>query len=273
MISGQDLIRLALWAAQSEAAGLDAADQALMISAVQMDVIERLTPAQRGRILGRALMSPYPIGFFIAMRNCGGLKRLLPELDALFGIPQLADRPEPLDVGEHQLQVLAATARRNAPLAIRFAALVHKIGKGRTPRALWPSHVGHEVRGAILLAKLAERVAVPVDALDLAALAIAECERVHRASDMRAGAIAVLLERVQAETRPARFERLLEVCRCDYAAYPGHGDADYTKAARMGRALAAYLAVREPVEPDALLQARASAIARVLLREERQDRR
>src|SRR6516162_395252 len=116
MITGQDLIRLALWAAQSEAAGLDAADQALMISAVQMDVIERLTPSQRGRILVRALMSPYPVGFFVAMRDCGGLKRLLPELDALFGVPQLADRPELLDVGEHQLRVLAATARRNAPL-------------------------------------------------------------------------------------------------------------------------------------------------------------
>lgn len=272
MTTGQDLIRLALWAAQSEATGLDAAEEALMISAVQMDVIERLTPAQRGRILGRALMSPHPVGFFTAMRECAGLKRLLPELDALFGVPQLADGPEPLDVGEHQLRVLAAAARRNAPLAIRFAALVHKIGKGRTPRALWPSHVGHEVRGAILLAKLAERIAVPVDALELAALAIAECERVHRASDRRAGALAALLERVQAETRPARFEHLLEVCLCDYAAYPGHGEADYTKAAWLRRALATYLAVREPVEPDALLEARANAIARALLDKERQSR-
>jgi len=113
---------------------------------------------------------------------------------------------------------------------------------------------------------------MPGDALDLAALAIAECERVHRASDMRAGAIAALLERVQTEIRPARFECLLEVCRCDYAAYPGHGDADFTKAARMDRALAAYLAVREPPEPEALLHARANAIAGVLLRQERQDR-
>jgi tRNA nucleotidyltransferase (CCA-adding enzyme) len=273
MTTGQDLIRLALWAAQSGAAGLDAADQALMISAVQMNVIERLTPSQRGRVLGRALMSPYPVVFFTALRDCAGLRRLLPELDALFGVPQLADSHEPLDVGEHQLRVLAETARRNAPLAVRFAALAHKIGKGGTPSGLWPSHVGHEARGAILLARLAERITLPADALDLAALTIAECDRVHRSSDMRAGAIAALLERVQAETRPERFERLLNVCLCDYAAYPGHGEADYAQAPRMHRALAAYLAVREPAEPDTLLRARATAIARAALRAERQPRR
>ncbi|MDF1484095.1 hypothetical protein PY257_02670 [Ramlibacter sp. H39-3-26] len=262
--TGQHLIRLALGAAQSQAAGLDAADQALMVSAVQMNAIERLTPTQRARVLERALMAPYPEGFFRALRDCAGLKRLLPELDALFGVPHLCDQPEPMDTGEHQLRALAQAARRGTPLAVRFAVLVHRIGMGGTPRLCWPSHPGHEVRGAVLLAALAARIALPADVLDLAALAIAECDHVHRASDLRAGPIAVLLDRVQAEARPERFERLLQACICDYAAYAGHGEADYAKAPRMRRALQAYLAVREPAQPHARLQARALAIARAL---------
>jgi tRNA nucleotidyltransferase (CCA-adding enzyme) len=263
MSAGQDLIRLALGAAQSPAAGLDAADRALMVIAVQMDAVERLTPLQRGRALERALMAPHPVGFFRALRDCAGLKRLLPEVDALFGVPHTADGPEPVDIGEHQLRVLTETARRNAPLAVRLAALAHKIGMGDTPRACWPSHVGHEARGHGRLAALAERMILPADALDLATLAIAECDRVHRASRMRAGPVAALLERVQAQARPERFEQLLTVCTCDYAAYPGHGEADYEKAAWMRSALAATLAVRGPAPPDALLEARAHEIARI----------
>lgn len=192
-----------------------------------MDVIERLTPVQRGRALERALMAPYPQGFFLALRACAGLKRLLPEVDALFGVPYLAEGPEPIDVGEHQLRVLAQAARRSAPLAVRCAALLQKIGMGRTPPLFWPHHVGHEVRGLALLAPLSARIALAPAALDLAALAIAEAEaeRVHRANTLQAGPIAALLARTQAETRPDRLAQLLEVCICDHAAYPGHGEA------------------------------------------------
>ncbi len=259
--TAQHLIRLALGAAQSRAAGLDAADQALMVSAVQMDVIERLTPVQRGRVLKRALMAPYPQGFFLALRACGGLRRILPEVDALFGVPLIGEGPEPIDIGEHQLGVLGQATRRSAPLAVRWAALLQKIGMGRTPPLFWPSHVGHEMRGLALLAPLSARIALAPASLDLAALAITETERVHRASKLRAGPIAALLARTEAETRPDRFAQLLEVCICDHAAHPGHGEADYTKAPRMRQALAAYLAVApQGRDAQALLQARAEAI-------------
>lgn len=243
MITGQDLIRLALGASQSRAAGLDVADQALMITAVQMDAIERLTPVQRGQVLSRALMSPYPMGFFRVLRACAGLKRLLPELDALFGIPMLADGPGLLDAGEHQLRLLEEVVRCGAPLPIRLAALLHKIGMGGTPRLLWPFHVDHEARGLALLAALAQRIALPPDTLDLAALVIREADYVHRANDLRAGRLAQLLDRVQAQERPARFEQLLTVCACDFAAYTGYNAADYSKVLRLRRALAAYLSV------------------------------
>ncbi|SDC75244.1 hypothetical protein [Paraburkholderia lycopersici] len=259
---GQDLIRHALWAAQTEAATPGVAEQAQMVTAVQMNSIERLSAQQRGQVLCRALMAPYPVGFFQALRACAGLRRLLPELNALFGVPLISDSAEADDAGEHQLRVLAETARRGAPLAVRVAALLHKTGMGATPPEYWPSHPGHELRGARMLAALAQRIALPDDALDLAALAIADADRVHRASDLRAGAVAALLERTCADSRPERFEQLLLVCACDYAAYPGHRGAGYVAAQRLRRALAAYRSVQEAADPVALLDARASAIAR-----------
>jgi tRNA nucleotidyltransferase (CCA-adding enzyme) len=259
---GQNLIRHALWAAQTEAATPGIAEQAQMVTAVQMNSIERLSAQQRGQVLSRALMAPYPVGFFRAMRACAGLGRLLPELNALFGVPLISNELDPGDVGEHQLGVLAETARCGAPLAVRVAALLHKIGMGTTPPQCWPSHPGHELRGASMLEALSRRIALPDDALDLAALAIADADRVHRASDMRAAAVAALLQRTCADTRPERFEQLLLVCACDYAAYPGHRGAGYVTAQRLRRALAAYQSVHEAADPAALLDARARAIAR-----------
>ncbi|WP_428422268.1 HD domain-containing protein [Methylibium sp.] len=230
-----------------------------------MSGLERLTPTGRWGLLAAALMGPRPALFFEALRVRAELKGLLPELDALFGVPQLCDGPEPVDVGVHQLRLVNELARAQAPLAVRFAALMHKIGKGGTPREMLPSHHRHEQRGRALLDGLAQRIEVPDAALDLARLAIDECDRVHRVSDLRAGPIAALLERVQALARPERFEQLLCVCSFDYAVYPGHSAAEYPKAPRLRRALAAYAGADVAgLTPESALHARAQAIAHTL---------
>jgi len=264
------LIEHALEAAHHPAPELSPEQLASMCVAVQMGVLERLTSTENWAILAQALMSPYPAHFLEALRACGGLKRFLPELDALFGVPQLCDGPETIDVGLHQLRLVNETARAEAPLPVRFAALMHKIGMGGTARDIWPSHYKHEQRAHNQLNALSQRMAVQPDALALAHLVVDECERVHKASDMRAGAIAALLERLDAEHQPERFALLLDVCTCDYAAYPGHTAATYPKAPRLRRALAAYLSVpQEELSADALLEARAQAIAITLRSSER----
>jgi tRNA nucleotidyltransferase (CCA-adding enzyme) len=177
----------------------------------------------------------------------------------------LNDGPEAVDVGQHQMRFVDETARIGAPLALRFAALMHKIGKAGTPREIWPSHYKHEQRAHALLDALARRIEVPADALALTRLAIDECDRVHRASDMRAGALATLLDRVGAVGQPQRFEQLLLLCTCDWAANAGHCAADYPKAPRLRRALAAYAATNvEGLDADAALHARAASIDRAL---------
>ena len=259
----------ALEAAQGQHGKLPARDLAALCVAVSMHGSRPAggpgTAGQRWALLEAALMSPYPAHFFEALRACKGLKLVLPELDALFGVPQLSDAPEPVDVGQHQLTLVNLAARAGAPLAIRFAALMHKIGMGGTPREIWPSHYKHEARAHALLGTLAQRVAVPGDALALAHLVVDECDRVHRVSDMRAGPIAAMLARLQALEQPERFELLLRVCTLDHAAYAGHSEADYVKAPRLRRALAAYAGADVGgLAPDAAMDARALAIAQAL---------
>jgi tRNA nucleotidyltransferase (CCA-adding enzyme) len=266
----REALAIALGAAQGDPCAtaptqLDAKALALLCIAVQMGVFEQLTPGERWQTLADALMAPRPAGFFEALREAGGLKRFLPEVDALFGVPQLSDQPEPVDVGLHQLQLLNETAKAEAPLAVRFAALMHKIGKGGTQRDIWPSHYKHELRAHAMLDRIALAFAAPAEPLALARLVIDECDRIHRASDMRAGPIAAMLDRLQAHEQPERFEQLLSVCAYDYAAYAEHSASEYPKGPRLRKALAAYSAADvQGMSADEALQARAVAISQAL---------
>jgi tRNA nucleotidyltransferase (CCA-adding enzyme) len=261
----QEAIELLLGAGQQAPLKLDTHALSTLCIAVQMGVLPRLTPSEQWALLATGLMTLHPGQFIEALRACGGLKHLLPEVEALFGVPQLSDMPEPVDVGQHQLLLLEEAARAEAPLSVRFAALMHKIGKGGTLPEIWPSHYKHEQRAHKLLDAIAQRMALPEEALTLARLVIDECDRVHRASDMRAGPIAAMLERLEAPLKPQLFDALMLVCTCDWAAYPGHTLADYPKAARLRRALATYLATDvQGLAPDAALHVRATAIAHVL---------
>lgn len=238
---------------------------AQLATAVQSQSIERASPAQRWGWLREALLLPQPSRYLLALREAGGLKRLLPEVDALFGVPQLNDGPDWADVGQHQMRLVDATAARAAPLSVRCAALLHKIGKGLTPREIWPSHYRHESQGLQLMPALAARLALPPEVHELVLLAIAEVDRLHRATDVRAGAIAATLARVDAPARPERFERLLQVCAADFAATPGHADQPYPQGLRWRKALAAWQAT--PVwglDEEQALMARAHAIAAAL---------
>jgi tRNA nucleotidyltransferase (CCA-adding enzyme) len=256
---------LAFVLAQNDSLGLPAEPWGELCAAVELNVFAELSPEEGWTFLARGLTGRAPHRFLQVLRYSGALKRLLPELDSLYGVPQLSDAAETVDVGEHQERVLAETSKANASLAVRFAALMHNIGKSGTPREIWPSHYKHEVRGHTELEKIAARFSVPADVLDLAHLAIDECERVHRASDVRAGAITALLGRVQALEKPERFESLLLVCTCDYAAFAGHTAAEYPKAERLRKAATACRSVTaSELEEPARLARQAAAVAGAL---------
>ncbi|MBS0369106.1 MAG: tRNA nucleotidyltransferase [Proteobacteria bacterium] len=269
-----NLLRIAA-AAASQDGEVDRETVALMRRQVAEGLLADLDPAQAWAELASGLMSDAPSRMLWVLRESRALQVLLPELDALFGMPQSADDPPTVDIGEHQFRVVDEAARRQAPLAVRFAALLYNVGKSDSPPEHLPAHYRHMERGLPRIEAIAERCRVPAAFRDLAVLALLEVERVHRAAEMRAGSIAAMLVRVDAFGQLQRFEQLMLLCTCDFRAYPGRATRPYPKAAMLATALdackvldeAAVLADYED-DPagaaDALLEARAVAIARAL---------
>ncbi len=193
----------------------------LMRQMVDEGEVDHLVAERVWQEISRGLMEARPSLMFEALRACGALARIVPEVDALFGVPQPAKYHPEIDTGIHVMLCLDYAAARGYTLPVRFAVLGHDVGKGATPREEWPSHHGHEQRGVGLLKGLSERLRVPAQCYDLARLTARYHGDVHRADELRAATIVKLLERTDALRRPERFHELLEACACDFHGRPG----------------------------------------------------
>jgi len=193
----------------------------------------------------RALGEQQPAVYFEVLRACGALEVVFPEIAALFGVPQPENWHPEIDTGLHTMQVLEVAAQMSRDTTVRFAALVHDLGKGLTPRAEWPSHVGHEAAGAALIEKLCARLRTPNDHRELAVLVARHHAKVHRVAELRPGTLLDLLEQTDAFRRGERFERMLVACEADAR---GRGPqlrvAPYPQAALLRRVRDAAAAVR-----------------------------
>ena len=218
---------------------------ALMTGMVEDGEIDSLVPERVWQELARGLMAARPSRMFETLRRCGALARLLPEVDALVGVPQRAEYHPEGDAWTHTLMVLDVAARRDEVLPVRFAALLHDLGKATTPADIVPRHHGHEARGARLIEVLAGRLRVPADCRELAVLAAREHGRLHqldRPGGLTAKTVVDVLEKCDAFRRPARFAQLLAVAACDHAGRGGVGN-DYQAGPRWQQMLAAASAV------------------------------
>ncbi|SFF22617.1 tRNA nucleotidyltransferase (CCA-adding enzyme) [Fontimonas thermophila] len=219
---------------------------ALMREMVTSGEVDHLVPERIWKEMSRALMLERPSTFFATLRECGALARILPEVDALFGVPQRADYHPEVDTGVHTLMCVDAAARAAAPLAVRYAALVHDLGKALTPRNEWPAHKLHDVRGVDLVARVSARLRVPSACRDLALVHTREHLNVHRVQTLKAATLHDLLERLGGFRQPDRFEAVLMACETDargrlgfeQCAYP---QTDYLRAAlRVAAAVTAH---------------------------------
>lgn len=210
---------------------------ALMRRMVADGEVDHLVPERAWQELARGLMEPRPSLMLEALRACGAHARILPEVDALFGVPQPPQHHPEVDTGLHTLLVIDYAASRHFPLPVRFAALTHDLGKGLTPPAEWPRHIGHEARGAPQIRALCERLRVPVECRDLALLAARYHLQVHDAARLRPATVVKLLEHTDALRRPERFEQLLEACACDFHGRPGFETLTYAPAPLLRTAL------------------------------------
>jgi tRNA nucleotidyltransferase (CCA-adding enzyme) len=273
------ILRLARFAARFPDFRVADTTLALMRSMVEDGEVDALVPERVWQELSRGLMEQRPSRMLAVLRDCGALARILPELDALWGVPQPPLHHPEVDTGVHMMLVIDYAAERGLDLPVRFAALMHDLGKGVTPVDTWPKHHGHEGMGPRLITELSKRLRVPTDCRDLAVMTAREHGNVSRALELRPNTIVTLFERCDAFRKPERFAQMLLASECD-ARGRGHAThemryRDYPQGPWLLRALAAargvnageiagrYVENRERI-PEAIHAARVSAVKAAL---------
>lgn len=274
------ILRLARFAARFTEFSVAPETMALMRQMVAAGEVDHLVPERVWQELARGLMESRPSRMLAVLRECGALARLLPEVDRLFGVPQRPEFHPEVDTGLHTLMVVDCSAAAGYALPVRFACLLHDLGKGSTPAELLPRHHGHEARSVDLAKALCARLRVPGDARDLALLAARWHGDIHRAEELNPSTLVSLFEKTDALRRPERFEGLLQACECDFRGRLGKKEAPYPAAGHCRRALAAFKSVdagavaracgNPALIPGQLHAARVAAV-RTALKEPRHD--
>jgi tRNA nucleotidyltransferase (CCA-adding enzyme) len=233
------ILRVARFAARFADFTLAPETLALIRTMVAAGEVDALVPERVWQEVSRGLMEKKPSRMFDLLREGGALARVLPEIDALYGVPQRADYHPEVDTGVHVMMVLDYAAKRGYSLPVRFAALTHDLGKATTPEHVLPRHIGHEGRSVDLLKPLCDRLRVPNECRDLAVLVAREHGNIHRVMEMKAAALVRLFERSDALRKPARFAEALQACEADARGRLGFEMRDYPQAERLRDALVA----------------------------------
>ena len=233
------ILRLARFAARFHDFSIAPETMALLREMVADGEADHLVPERVWQELSRGLMEAHPARMFDVLRDCGALAVVLPELNRLWGVPQRAEYHPEVDTGVHVMMVLQMAARLNASLPVRWACLMHDLGKGTTPADVLPRHIGHEQRSSKLLRTVGQRLRVPTDCTELADVVAREHGNIHRSGDLNAAALVRLLERCDAFRKPARFADALLACECDARGRLGMEEDAYPQRQHLLAALAA----------------------------------
>lgn len=215
----------------------------LMREMVRNGEVDHLVAERVWQEISRGLMEATPSRMLLTLRECGALARVLPEVDALYGVPQPPEHHPEVDTGVHIMLVVDYAAARDFPLPVRFAAFTHDLGKGVTPKALWPKHLGHEHKSVELVERLCQRLRAPNECRDLAVLVARFHGDVHRAEELRPGTILKLLAATDVFRKPERFEEFVDACACDFHGRTGYEQRAYPPADILRCAAAAARAV------------------------------
>ena len=262
------ILRVARFAARFARWGFRVAHgtHALMKRMVANGEVDALVPERVWTETVKALAEPNPERFFEVLRACGALARIFPEIDRLFGVPQPEAHHPEIDTGVHVMLVLQQAARLSNDTRVRFAALVHDLGKGATPEAEWPGHIAHEKRSARLVREMCERLRIPRDYRDLGVITAEYHTHCHRALELKPATLLKLLESTDAFRRRERFERFLLACEADARGRKGFEDQPYPQADYLRRALDTAAAVEARTWAEQGLKGQAIARA---IRDER----
>jgi tRNA nucleotidyltransferase (CCA-adding enzyme) len=239
------ILRTARLAARFQPLGFGVAPEtlALMRRMVDAGEADALVPERVWQETRNALETARPDVYLEVLRDCGALARVFPELNALFGVPQPARWHPEIDTGRHLLLSMRAAASLTPDFEVRFAVMLHDLGKGTTPAALWPAHHGHEQRSVTLAQQVCERLRAPTACRELAQIVARHHGHCHRALELRPGTLLKLLDSTDALRRAERFEKFLLACEADMKGRDGLEQAPYPQAALLRRAREAAAAV------------------------------
>ncbi|MEX1196723.1 MAG: multifunctional CCA addition/repair protein [Pseudohongiellaceae bacterium] len=226
------VLRVARFAARFAPLGFRVADetQHLMRRMVDDGELEHLVPERVWQETDRALGEADPAVYLRVLRDCGALAVILPEVDRLFGVPQPEAHHPEIDTGEHILLCLQQAAVLSKETSVRFAVLMHDVGKGLTPEDNWPRHYGHESIGVPAIEALCERLRVPNEHRALAVMSARYHTHCHRMPDMKPATVVKLLEQLDVFRRPERFERFLLASEADARGRTGYEQRPYPQA-------------------------------------------
>lgn len=222
------ILRVARFAARFAHLGFTVATDTnkLMRDMVEAGEVDALVPERVWQEFERALGELHPSRFIEALRDCGALRVLFPEIDRLFGVPQSPQHHPEVDTGVHTMMVLEQAAKLSDSPEVRFAALLHDLGKGITPREEWPKHIAHEERGLPLVQDLCDRYRVPNSFRDLAEMVTPYHLYYFRVGEMQPDTILEALQKMDAFRRPERFDLFLTACEADSRGRTGFENHD-----------------------------------------------
>ena len=245
----------------------------LMQDMVADGEVDALVPERVWQELAKGLMEAKPSRMFEVLRECGALKRIMPELDRLWGVPQPPQHHPEIDTGMHVMMVVDYAAAQGYSLPVRFSALTHDLGKGTTPQDVLPRHIGHEERSVHLLKDVCKRLRVPNDCKELAHVVAKFHGKVYRVDEMRSATKVQFLVETDAIRQPERFKEFLRACECDFRGRTGYEEKPIPHTAIWLKLLDAVMQVdagavaRQYQEPEkireAVFQARVEAVRRL----------
>ena len=233
------VLRVARFAARFADAGFSVAPETLtlMKTMVEAGELEHLVAERVWTETQRALLEDQPAVYFQVLRECGALAAWFPELDALFGVPQPEKYHPEIDCGRHALLSLEASVPMSSALSVRWAALIHDLGKALTPDSEWPRHFGHEKKGVKPIRQLCQRLKCPNDPTSLALLSSEFHTHIHRAFELRPETLLKVFDQLDVWRKPERFEEFLLVCIADARGRTGFEDCAYPQADYVREAL------------------------------------
>ena len=255
------ILRIARFAARFTSFTVATETNTLMCDMASNGEVDALIAERVWQELAKGLMETQPSRMFAVLRECGALKKILPELDRLWGVPQPEIHHPEIDTGVHVMMVIDYAASQQFSLPLRYAALMHDLGKGTTPPDILPRHIGHEERSVNLLKDVNKRLRVPNDCKELAHIVAKFHGKLHQVSKMRPDTLLNFLMELDAIRQPMRFKDFLKACESDSRGRTGLENCPTPEADLMLKVLEAAMSIdagsvaRQFDEPEKIKQA------------------